>query len=108
MSKLDEYVKFLRALGSHERLAMLELLEGQEMSASEIEKHFFMEQSTASHHLNTLKRAGVVDTRKDGRNVFYKVNDDFMHKFYDEFLNKVHAKSVDGENQVRHRIEKTY
>jgi ArsR family transcriptional regulator len=103
MSKMDEYVKFLRALGSHERLAILELLEGKELSASEIEKNFYMEQSTASHHLNTLKRAGVVDTRKDGRNVFYKVNDNFMQNFYGDFIHNLHDKHIDTEGQIRRR-----
>ena len=103
MSQMDNYVKFLRALGSPERLSILELLEGQELSASEIEKNFFMEQCTASHHLNTLKRAGVVETRKDGRNVFYKVNDEFVSTFYQDFLKHLQTKELDPEHQVRRR-----
>ena len=46
------------------------------MCAQDVEKHFFLEQSTTSHHLNTLKRAGITKSRKRGRNILYSVDYD--------------------------------
>ncbi len=45
-----------------------------EMFAQDVERHFFLEQSTTSHHLNTLRRAKITTTRKEGRKVFYALN----------------------------------
>jgi len=86
----DVFIRFLRALGNNERIEVLKLLkENKEMCAQEIEKHFFLEQSTTSHHLNTLKNAGIVNTRKSGRNIYYTLNfpslKDTCNKFLDIF-----------------------
>jgi DNA-binding transcriptional ArsR family regulator len=85
-NKLEDYVNFLRALASPERLNILEALERHEMCTSDIEQKFFMEQSTASHHLTTLLKAQIVTSHKDGRRVFYRVNEDFLNKYYKKFI----------------------
>jgi ArsR family transcriptional regulator, lead/cadmium/zinc/bismuth-responsive transcriptional repressor len=85
-NKLEDYVNFLRALASPERLNILEALEKHEMCTSDIEQKFYMEQSTASHHLTTLLKAQIVTSHKDGRRVFYRVNEDFLNKYYKKFI----------------------
>ena len=52
------------------------------MCAQDVEKHFFLEQSTTSHHLNTLRRAGITKSRKKGRNVYYSIN-------YESFISSI-------------------
>ena len=86
MEKQD-YVKMFRALANEERLEIiLKLYKEGELCASDIEKSFFMEQSTTSHHLNYLKNVGILDSKKQGRNVFYKVNKDNLSGIYSKFL----------------------
>ena len=83
----DKYIKLFRALANEERLEIiLKLFREGELCASDIEKSFFMEQSTTSHHLNYLKNVGLLDSRKQGRNVFYCVNQKNMSEVYDAFL----------------------
>ncbi len=74
--KIDPmYIKFFRALANEERIEIIKLLKKNgEMAAQEVEKHFYLEQSTTSHHLNTLKRAGITKSRKEGRNIFYSID----------------------------------
>lgn len=73
------YIKFFRALANEERIEIVKLLKKNgEMAAQEVEKHFYLEQSTTSHHLNTLRRAGVTKSRKEGRNIFYSID---YHRF---------------------------
>ncbi len=74
--KIDPiYIKFFRAIANEERIEIIKLLKKNgEMAAQEVEKHFYLEQSTTSHHLNTLKRAGITKSRKEGRNIFYSVD----------------------------------
>jgi len=83
----QEYIKLFRSLANEERLEIiLKLYREGELCASDIEKSFFMEQSTTSHHLNYLKNVGVLDSRKQGRNVFYSVNKKNLTEIYDSFL----------------------
>lgn len=83
----QDYIKAFRSLANEERLdIILKLYREGELCASDIEKSFFMEQSTTSHHLNYLKNVGLLDSRKQGRNVYYKVNVDNLKTLYRKFL----------------------
>lgn len=42
--------------------------------AGEIAEHFDMTKPSLSHHLNTLKTAGLVDAERDGQNIIYSLN----------------------------------
>jgi len=71
----QELVTTFKALANEDRLKILALLkENNEMSAQEVEKHFYLEQSTTSHHLNTLKRSKLTKSRKQGRHIFYSLD----------------------------------
>ena len=77
------YIDLFKALANEDRLKIIQLLiKNEEMCAQDVEKHFFLEQSTTSHHLNTLRRAGVTKARKKGRNVYYSIN-------YQSFINSI-------------------
>lgn len=93
---LLDYVKILRALASPERIGILGALEESgELTVTDVQTKFFMEQSTASHHLNILKKASILDCRKDGRNMFYHINENYLKAFYGEFLKKLHEKQME-------------
>ncbi|MGC6367652.1 MAG: ArsR/SmtB family transcription factor [Candidatus Marinamargulisbacteria bacterium] len=71
----NDYIGLFKALANEDRLKIIQLLiKNEEMCAQDVEKHFFLEQSTTSHHLNTLRRAGITKARKKGRNVYYSIN----------------------------------
>jgi DNA-binding transcriptional ArsR family regulator len=103
-NRIEDYINFLRALASPERLNILEALESQEMCTSDVEHRFFMEQSTASHHLNTLLKANIVRCHKDGRRVFYRVNEDFLYKNYLSFVKTLeHTPKAKEKNNYKTR-----
>jgi len=60
-----------RALGDETRLRLLELMVDAERSVAELMELTGLGQSLVSHHLRTLRDAGLVVTRRDGRWVFY-------------------------------------
>jgi DNA-binding transcriptional ArsR family regulator len=71
----NNYIDLFKALANEDRLKIIQLLvKNEEMCAQDVEKHFFLEQSTTSHHLNTLRRAGITKARKKGRHVYYSIN----------------------------------
>ena len=82
----DTYIKFFKALANEERIEIVKLLKKNgEMFAQDIERHFYLEQSTTSHHLNMLKKAGITQSRKEGRKVFYSINTDSIKLILDSF-----------------------
>src|SRR6266446_2368737 len=64
-------INFLRLLADPTRLRLLLLLEEEELSVAELQQILGMGQSRISSHLAQLKRAGVVEDRRAGKNVYY-------------------------------------
>jgi ubiquinone/menaquinone biosynthesis C-methylase UbiE/DNA-binding transcriptional ArsR family regulator len=64
-------INFLRLLADPTRLRLLLLLEQEELSVAELQDVLGMGQSRISSHLAQLKRAGLVEDRRAGKNVYY-------------------------------------
>lgn len=73
---MDEksYSKYFKAFGDPTRLRILGLLVGKEMTVNEIVGKIDLSQPTISRHLGILREAEVVIDRRDGQQVFYKLN----------------------------------
>ena len=64
----------LKALSDPVRRDNLELLKSGRLSAGDIGKHFDLSAATISHHLNQLKKAGLVLETKYKNFIFYELN----------------------------------
>src|ERR1700676_2210394 len=64
-------INLLRILADPTRLRLLLLLEHEQLSVAELQEILGMGQSRISSHLAQLKRAGIVDARRAGKNVYY-------------------------------------
>jgi DNA-binding transcriptional ArsR family regulator len=68
---------FLKALSHESRLLLLCLLAERERSVSELENILSLRQSAVSQQLARLRYDGMVDTRRDGKTIYYSIaNDD--------------------------------
>ena len=86
MKDHEKYIKLFKALANEERLQIIALLKkNKEMYAQDIERRFYLEQSTTSHHLNMLKKAGIAKSRKEGRKVYYSLDFDSFNLIWDSF-----------------------
>jgi len=72
----DRCVDFCKALCDSTRQKILEMLREREMCVGDIADAFHLSQPTISHHLNILKGANVVKSRKEGKQVYYSLNQD--------------------------------
>lgn len=63
-----------RALADPTRRRILELLRSADLTAGELADHFDMTKPSISHHLNTLKAAGLVDAEREGQSIVYSLN----------------------------------
>ena len=63
-----------KALSDPTRRRILELLKDQDMTAGEIAQCFDISKPSVSHHLSTLKAAGLVLDERKGQNIIYSLN----------------------------------
>lgn len=78
-------ISILKALGDSHRQNILRLLACQEMGACEIIQAIGLSQPAIAHHLKILKQAKLINSQKEGKNVFYTVN----KEGFNEFLNQI-------------------
>ena len=76
-----------KALSDPTRRRILELLFDRDMTAGELAACFEISKPSVSHHLNTLKTAGLVLDERSGQNIVYSLNmtvfQDLMKWFFD-------------------------
>ena len=75
MKSLKEKAKFLKILGDETKLKMIQKLLSGEVCACKLVPVAGRAQSTVSLHLTDLENAGILESRRDGRNIYYKIKD---------------------------------
>ena len=71
----------LRALNHKLRQQMIKLLEEhQRMTVTDLYVQLRLEQSVASQHLAILRRAGIVKAERDGKFIYYRINDERVRR----------------------------
>jgi DNA-binding transcriptional ArsR family regulator len=90
----------LRALDHDLRIRMLHFLnEKQQCTVTEVFLHFRLVQAVASQHLAILRRAGVVQTTRKGKNVFYKPNYSRLNEVLELVARLASGKTEDSETE---------
>jgi len=71
----EQFAAVARTLGSAHRLELLELIAQAESSVGELAGLSGLAVANASQHLQHLRRAGLVEARRDGKRVMYQLAD---------------------------------
>ena len=71
---MSSTLKSLRALSDPTRLRIIALVEKEELSVNELQEITRMGQSRISTHLGLLQDCGLVQSRREGKRTFYKLN----------------------------------
>jgi DNA-binding transcriptional ArsR family regulator len=78
--------RFFKALSDPTRRQILQLLEDGELSVGEVVERFDLSQPTISRHLSVLRQAELVDDRRSGQHVFYRLNGEILATSFADFL----------------------
>ena len=74
---LKKGAMILRALNHKLRQQIVRLLdENKKLTVTELYVQLRLEQSVASQHLAILRRAGIVKTERDGKFIYYTINNE--------------------------------
>jgi ArsR family transcriptional regulator len=87
----------LKALANPERLLLLCQLTEGELSVGQLEERLGIRQPTLSQQLAVLRREQLVQTRREGKNIFYRVADPaaltLLQTLYDIYCSDQRGKS---------------
>ena len=89
-------VEFCKALADDTRQRILTMLLEEEKCVSDIVAEFDMSQPTISHHLGILKQFHLVTSRKEGKQVFYAINQDNVVECCGQLIAKFEAQECCG------------
>ena len=67
--------ELFRVLGHPARIRILQLLRDGERAVGDLQAELELDSSGTSQHLATLRKQGLVETRRQGTSVFYRVKD---------------------------------
>ena len=73
MDSYETQSEFLKALSHPTRLAILDILRDGEQCVCHMEATLGLRQAYISQQLMTLKNAGLIESRRDGLNLYYRV-----------------------------------
>jgi ubiquinone/menaquinone biosynthesis C-methylase UbiE/DNA-binding HxlR family transcriptional regulator len=73
---MPSITKTLRVLADPNRLRILLLLKDEELSVAELQEILSMGQSTISTHLSQLRQAALVEDRRTGKSIHYRLSTD--------------------------------
>ena len=71
----QRYAAISRALADPKRLCVLEILASGERSVGDLSREASCHVPNMSQHLAVLRSAGLVDSRREGSTVFYRLSD---------------------------------
>ncbi len=87
---MNECIELLRALSDKTRQEIIMIFASQkEVCVNDIAKNFTLSRPTISHHLNLMKRAGLLNSRKEGKEIYYSFNKSHVAKVMESILNVI-------------------
>lgn len=81
-SLAEDMAAVFKTLGDPNRLRIVSLLAKHELCVDDVASLLDMTPSAVSHQLRTLRQMRLVSSRKEGRQVFYKLQDDHVMDLY--------------------------
>jgi len=98
---MTEYdlVRIFKALADQTRQDILELLGEEEMNVTDICSEFRISQPTVSHHLQILKNCHLVDSRKEGKKIYYYVKQEIVRDVFGTIIRKMNIQVIREEEE---------
>lgn len=80
LDMLFELADLFKVFGDSTRLRIMYAISDEELSVLSIAETLGMEQSTISHQLRVLRNNKLVRARRDGKQIYYTLDDDHVKK----------------------------
>lgn len=95
--KMDKVIEVLKAVSDPTRLRIImALMGGKEVCVCKITEMLCLAPSTISKHMSILKHAGLIESRKEGKWIYYKIDISKSNKNFD-FIDLIYTKLSDDK-----------
>ena len=91
---LNNLADFFKIMGDTTRCKLLFALLQNEMCVCDLANVLSMTKSSISHQLSKMKDAGIVKCRKEGKTVYYSLDDSHISEIYEVALKHINHKKV--------------
>ncbi|RXJ87190.1 helix-turn-helix transcriptional regulator [Arcobacter sp. CECT 8985] len=78
-----------KAFADSTRMKIISMLKEEELCVGALSELINVNQSAVSHQLRVLKNSKIVKPRRDGKNIFYSLDDEHIKKIYDMGLEHI-------------------
>jgi len=95
-----------RVLGHPARVRILELLRDGERSVGALQAELGLDSGGTSQHLAALRRIGLVESRREGTSVFYRVDDEQVFDLL-EAGRAIIGRQLAGQQAILRELENT-
>lgn len=95
VNKAQRMAEFFSLLGDANRLRILSVLAQKELCVCDVAAALNMSESAVSHQLRTLRAMRLVSYRKQGRNVFYNLQDSHVLSLYQNVAEHLDENTAD-------------
>ena len=97
---MRDLLRITKALADENRIRVLMALRGGELCACQITELFGLAPSTMSKHLSVLYQAGLVESRKEGRWIYFRLADGQAPAGVKRAIDWI-TEAAEGEERVR-------
>ena len=88
----NKLAEFFKIIGDPTRTKILFALDQNEMCVCDIANVLNMTKSSISHQLSTLRKSGIVKCRKEGKEVYYTLDDDHVKQVFEVGIEHIEHK----------------
>ncbi len=88
----DKIAEFFKIIGDPTRTKILFALDQNEMCVCDIANVLGMTKSSISHQLATLRKSGIVKYRREGKEIYYTLDDEHVKQVFEVGIEHIEHK----------------
>ena len=90
----NQLAEFFKIIGDPTRTKILFALDQNEMCVCDIANVLGMSKSSISHQLATLRKSGIVKCRREGKEVYYTLDDEHVKQVFEVGIEHIEHKNA--------------
>jgi ArsR family transcriptional regulator len=95
--RMKEYIRIMKAMSDPNRVRIIKLLHRKELCVCELTELLGLAQSTVSKHLKLLDDADLIESRRDGAWIIYRIKVEPISSYAKTMLEKMHVWHEDDQ-----------
>ena len=92
-----QLAEFFKIIGDPTRTKILFVLDQNEMCVCDIANVLNMTKSSISHQLATLRKSGIVKSRREGKEVYYTLDDEHIKQVFEIAIEHIEHKNEENK-----------